>query len=127
MPQRGIDHRIRRVRAGLRAGRRAAFEERGPKRGAVILPLRDLPLGGFRVGEAAQPVAPADLACCFIASSDSVVRKMIGVPLWTGSWRISRIISSPFMFGMLRSVMIMSKRVELAFARPSCPSTASMT
>ena len=28
-----------------------------------------------------QPVAPAALASCFIAASDSVVRKMIGTPL----------------------------------------------
>ena len=35
-------------------------------------------------GFTSQPVAPAALACAFIASSDSVVRKMIGTPACAG-------------------------------------------
>src|SRR3569623_1588292 len=38
-------------------------------------------------GLTSQPVAPAVLACCFIESSDSVVRKMIGNPRRAGDVR----------------------------------------
>src|SRR5690349_20169465 len=59
-------------------------------------------------GLVTQPVAPAALARAFMSASDSVVRKMIGTPVWAGDWRSASIISRPFMFGMLRSVTMRS-------------------
>src|SRR6201999_2295262 len=80
-------------------------------------------LNGFVI----HPVAPALLVYCLTASLDSVVRKTIGSPVNCGSLRSARINSRPFMFGMLRSVMTRSGRLDCAFARPCAPSPASMT
>src|SRR5690606_4013176 len=59
-------------------------------------------------GFVSHPVAPAAFACCLISLSDSVVRKITGTPMWAGILRSSRIIVSPSMFGMFRSVTIRS-------------------
>jgi len=74
-----------------------------------------------------QPVAPAALACALISPSDSVVRKMTGTPVWAGILRSSRIMVSPSMLGMFRSVTIRSNVPAESFAMPSVPSTASVT
>src|SRR6185369_4565062 len=52
-----------------------------------------------------QPVAPAARASALRVSSDSVVSRMIGMPLLMGCWRYLRMNSMPFITGMLRSVM----------------------
>ena len=60
-------------------------------------------------------------------AADSVVRKMIGIPVHCGSRRSSRIIAMPFMTGMLRSVSTMSMPPPRALASPSAPLPACTT
>src|ERR1035437_9671143 len=74
-----------------------------------------------------QPVAPAFLACCFIAGAASVVRKTIGTPLNVASLRNSPISVRPSITGMLRSVSTRSTVPPRALANPSAPSRAWIT
>src|SRR6516165_7784133 len=81
-----------------------------------------------RKGLMIQPEAPADLACCFIPSSDSVVRQRIGIPSKAGSLRSAPTSSMPFMCGMLTSVMTAwIGPPPWALVSASRPSAASIT
>jgi hypothetical protein len=71
--------------------------------------------------------APASFACCLTPASDSVLRKMIGTPRYSGSLRNSRIKVRPSITGILRSVTTMLAGEAFALTRPSAPLSASTT
>src|SRR5690606_23340639 len=75
--------------------------------GNVHAPVTFLRMAGdwsWLIGLTIQPVAPASLAWRLSSSSDSVVSRMIGMPLEEGCWRYFLMNAMPLSTGMLRSV-----------------------